>query len=172
MTPGSDVAALVDYWGRGGRAKDVRPLIEGLANIPSGGTHFGRIHPAPFARDRLAPFRSGRKRRRHEARLPLERAEFLLPGARRPLLNPAEVYRTLTQDYYRIYSNPLLGDVVEFVHDEGNARHAAVYVADDFVFTERRFLVPPLDADAAGRAEDLLPGAAAAASPVLPAQNL
>jgi len=50
--------------------------------------------------------------------------------------NPAEVLRALTHDYYRVYSNPLLGDVVEFVDETGNARHAAVYIADDFVFTK------------------------------------
>jgi hypothetical protein len=137
LTPESDVAALVDYWGRGGRGKDVRPLIEALTNIHGGHKISITYLLPPFARDRLFTFPTpaetaiDAKRDCHWSALNFFSKE---PDDR--FCNPAEVLRTLTQDYYRVYSNPLLGDVVEFVDDAGNARHAAVYVADDFLFTK------------------------------------
>jgi hypothetical protein len=137
VTPESDVAALVDYWGRGGRGKDVRPLIEALANIQGGHKMSIAYLLPPFARDRLFTFPvpaesvADMKRDCHWTAL-----NFFSKQPDDRFCNPAEVLRALTHDYYRVYSNPLLGDVVEFVDETGNARHAAVYIADDFVFTK------------------------------------
>ena len=50
--------------------------------------------------------------------------------------DPAEILKALSHDFHRIYSNPLLGDIVQFIDEAGNCMHSAVFVADDFVFTK------------------------------------
>ena len=44
--------------------------------------------------------------------------------------------RTLKQEYYRVYGNLQLGDVVLFVKEGEEAIHSAVHIADDVVFTK------------------------------------
>ena len=51
-------------------------------------------------------------------------------------LDVDEVVQTLAQDYYRIFGNPRLGDVVVFLDADGMLVHSAVYVADDVLFTK------------------------------------
>jgi uncharacterized membrane-anchored protein YhcB (DUF1043 family) len=137
VTPQSDVESLVRYWGRGGREKDVRPLIEAMANIEGGNIISAAYLLPPFARNRLCtypvPAESGIAMRQdcHWSALNFFSAQ---PDDR--YCDSAEVLRTLTQDYYRVYSNPQLGDVVEFLDENGSGRHAAVFIADDFVFTK------------------------------------
>ena len=63
----SDVESLVNYWGRGGRTKDVRPILESLSSAPSPETiSISRLLPAlpqhllytyPDAEDRDSPLR-------------------------------------------------------------------------------------------------------------------
>jgi hypothetical protein len=137
VSPQSDVESLVHYWGRGGREKEVRPLIEAMANIEGSNIIAVAYLLPPFARSRLYTYP-----------IPAETGKALRQDCHWSALNffseqpddrhcePAEVFRTLTQDYYRVYSNPQLGDVIEFLDETGAGRHAAVYIADDFVFTK------------------------------------
>src|SRR5690606_10465098 len=49
----AQVPGLVEYWGRGGRATDVRPLLESVAGASQGG-EIDVVHLLPaFARNRL-----------------------------------------------------------------------------------------------------------------------
>ena len=133
----SDVESLVHYWGRGGREKEVRPLIEAMANVE--GSNFIAVAYLlpPFVRSRLytypVPAETGKAMRQdcHWSSL-----NFFSEQPDDRYCDPAEVLRTLTQDYYRVYSNPQLGDVIEFIDETGSGRHSAVYIADDFVFTK------------------------------------
>ena len=135
--PHSDIESLVRYWGRGGREKDVRPLIEAMANIEGGNyISVGYLLP-PFARNRLCifplPAEAGLAMRQdcHWSSL-----NFFSTQPSDQYCDAAEVLRSLTQDYYRVYANPQLGDIVEFIDEDGSGRHSAVYIADDFVFTK------------------------------------
>jgi hypothetical protein len=47
-----------------------------------------------------------------------------------------EVRRTLETEYYPIQDEPLLGDVITLSKSGGAMVHAAVYIADDVVFTK------------------------------------
>jgi hypothetical protein len=133
----TDVDALVAYWGRGGRAKDVRPLIEAMANLP--GSHtlpVTNLLPG-FARRRTFTYPS-----QAEASSALRRdchwtaMNFFTEEPDDRLANPDVRAKLLASDYYVIYSGFQLGDLVLFLSGPGEILHSAVYVADDVVFTQ------------------------------------
>ena len=45
-------------------------------------------------------------------------------------------FATFGDDYYRIFANLQLGNLVVYVDEEGTVIHSAVYVAADIVFTK------------------------------------
>lgn len=137
ISPHSNIEPLVRYWGKGDREKDVRPLIEAVANTENG-DYIAVAHLLPrFARNRLwtypVPAESGAAMRQdcHWSAL-----NFFSNEPDNRYCNIAEVFRALTQDYDHITDNPQLGDIVEFLDESGSGRHSAVYIADDFVFTK------------------------------------
>jgi hypothetical protein len=137
VTANSDIDALVNYWGRGGRAKDVRPILESLA-VVEGGEKIDIVHLLPsFARGRIynypLPLEKGRtlKRDCHWSSF-----NFFSAEADDRFCDDDEVTRTLQQEYYRVYGNFQLGDLVLYFASDESFIHSAVYIADDFVFTK------------------------------------
>jgi hypothetical protein len=133
---GADVESLLSYWSRGGRAKDIRPILESLARVP-GGERIDVIHLIPrFARARIYTYpqppekQPALNRDCHWTSLNFFSAE---PDDR--FCQDAEVVRALDQDYYRIYGNFQLGDLVVFFSGD-RAIHSAVYIAEDILFTK------------------------------------
>ena len=127
---------MVNYWSRGGRSKDIRPLLESLAEI-EGGQALSIIHLLPrFAGARIFTYPAPPEK------LPALNRDchwtsfnFFSNEADDRFCNDAEVVRTLNEDYERIFSNLQLGDLVMyFVGDR--TIHSCVYLADDIVFTK------------------------------------
>lgn len=134
---GTDVEPLVNYWGKQGQAKDLRPLLESLARTP-GGAMLDLVHLlTPFARERLYtyPFPSEN---------PNEKARDCFWSAMNFFnVNPddrftkfEEVKRTIYTDYYPVEGDPTFGDVIWFIDTKGIAIHSAVYIAQNFLFTK------------------------------------
>jgi hypothetical protein len=139
VTNVAEVPGLAEYWGRGGRRTDVRPLLESVAG---GGTEpsIDIVHLLPtFARNHL--YRYPR----------VTTADFdkpLLANCLWTALNffgdkPDDRFldvntalNTLRQDYHIVEHGYQLGDVVAFVDDEGDLFHVAVYLADGLVYTK------------------------------------
>jgi hypothetical protein len=134
---GSDINRLAEYWGRGGRRKDVRPLLESLATTDEGQT-IDVIHLLP-------PFA-----RRHLYTFPLPSIKTAATGydchyasfnffndlTEEKFISPSEVVSILGEKYHPIYANPELGDLVIYVTDNNEIIHSAVYVAADMLFTK------------------------------------
>ncbi|HVL68133.1 MAG TPA: hypothetical protein VM364_12800 [Vicinamibacterales bacterium] len=134
-----EVAALSQYWGRGGRSTDIRPLLESIAGAGDDRS-IDIVHLLPaFARNRLYRYPQ------------LTAADLDRPLLVNCLWSSLNFFRgqpddrfldlntalaTLRQDYYIVESEYQLGDVVGFVDAEGDLFHAAVYVADDLLFTK------------------------------------
>jgi hypothetical protein len=135
----SDVGAIADYWGRGGRRMDVRPLLESIAGAGPEVEHTIDIMHLlpPFAREHL--YRYPR----------ITVADFdkpLLANCFWTALNffnvePDDHYldvniaiKHLKEDYYVIQDGFQLGDIVAFSDGDGNLVHVAVYLADNLVF--------------------------------------
>jgi hypothetical protein len=133
----SSISDLENYWGRGGRTKDIGPLLESLAKVP-GGTTIDIAHLIPgFARRRAFtyPRPSGAANPTgydcHWTSL-----NFFNDQPDDRFLDKQIVKQALETDYYPIFGNLLLGDLVLLVSGRGSIIHSAVYVADDFVFTK------------------------------------
>lgn len=135
----SEVDALAEYWGRGGRRIDLRPLLESIAG--AGPDHsIDLVHLLPsFARQHLYRYPK------------LSTADFSKPIIANCLwtslnffsvtpddrfLDVGVALDTLRLDYYVVEHNFQLGDIVGFVDDEGDLFHAAVYIAADLVYTK------------------------------------
>lgn len=135
VRPDTDVEQLMSYWGRGGLAKDFRPLLESLTKVEGSiGLDVAHLIP-PFARERLNAY-------------PVPAA----PGQRMPdcywtamnfFHDPPEdryydaaVWQKELADQYAPVESPGYGDLVFLLLPDGTPIHAAVYIADNVVFTK------------------------------------
>ena len=132
-----NIAELAEYWGRGRRLKDVRPLLESLAKIKGGGT-IDVAHLLPsFARTRLYTYprpATGEERVLENCYWTAFNFFSTTPDER--FSQREEALSELKAHYYPIYRNPAVGDLVVFSDQADPLFHVAVYVADDVVFTK------------------------------------
>ena len=134
VRPTSNLNELVSYWSRGGRTKDVKPLLESLPKLPTG-FMIDINHLLPkFARAYLNMYPQPNFDSRHDCHW--SSLNFFN-------LDPLEAYAdrgkaaaTFMSDYYTIAGNPLLGDIVVLITPQGQALHSCVFVADNIVFTK------------------------------------
>jgi hypothetical protein len=136
ITEDSNVDALTAWWALGGRAKDVRPLLASLANV-RGGVLLDVAHLLPpFARKRLNTF---------PVRLPPGQPEpncywtafnFFNDPAENRFYEIEDWKKELDGNYMEVSGQPRYGDIVFLIRPDGNPEHAAVYIADDVVFTK------------------------------------
>jgi len=135
--------ALAEYWGRGGRRTDLRPLLESLRNEPP-------INGLRRAIDisHLLPTMV----REHLYRYPrpsvadMERPllanclwtvlNFFSPEPDDRYLDPEVSLAAIKNDYYIVQDNYQLGDIVAFSDAQGNLVHVAVYIAGDLLFSK------------------------------------
>jgi hypothetical protein len=138
VTANDNIAELVEYWGRGRRAKDVRPILESLSKVPGGGSiDVAHLLPA-FARMRLYTY--------PRPATPDDDAwgwhchwtamNFFSAAPDQGYSSLEAVVSDLKAKCHPIYRNPALGDLVIFSDKDGEMFHSAVYVADDIVFTK------------------------------------
>lgn len=132
------VEALAEYWGRGGRRTDLRPLLESVANSPDPTIDIVHLLPT-FARNQL--YRYPR----------LTAADFNRPVLANCLWSSLNFFNarpddrfldikaalnTLQRDYFIVEGSFQLGDIVAFVDKNGNLFHVATYLADGLVFSK------------------------------------
>ncbi|MBS0633257.1 MAG: hypothetical protein JSS11_15205 [Verrucomicrobia bacterium] len=133
----SDLDTLVNYWGQGPRAKDLRPLLESISHRPRGIT-LDVAHLLPrFARARLYNYPQ-----------PSDHPDDGMHDCHWTCLNffndvPDEKYtdakvvkHTFETEYVRVVGKPTLGDIFVFSRPDGRVIHSCVYIADDIVFTK------------------------------------
>ncbi len=150
----ADVGPLVDYWGRGGRRTDIRPLLESLAEAgPSQPIDIVHLLPA-IVRNHL--YRYPRITTADLDRPVL--ANCLWTALNFFRLEPDDRYLdvniaidTLRRDYFVVESGFQLGDVIALLDEQGTLFHVVVYLADDLVFTKNGtspmapWIIAPLD---------------------------
>ncbi len=138
----SDVDALAEYWGRGGRKTDILPILESAADS-------GPSHSVDIAY--LLPDMARRLLYRYQklSLADLERSQLdncfwtalnffnLEPDDR--MLDPKFALAHLQQDYYLVQDDLQLGDIVALSDQKLNIFHVAVYLADDLVFTKNGY---------------------------------
>jgi hypothetical protein len=133
----SQVDAAAEYWGRGGRRTDIRPLLESIAVAGQGQSiDISHLLP-PMARQYLYRY----------PRISLK--DFDKPSFancfwtalnffnEKPddlLLDPPVAIERLKRDYYIVQDQFQFGDIAAFAGADGGYFHAAVYLADGLVF--------------------------------------
>lgn len=135
----ADLDALVEYWGRGGRRTEIRPLLESVAG-GSADRFIDVIHLLPpFARDHLYcyPKLSAADLDRPEfANCLWTSLNFFLPNPDDRFMKDDIALKTIKEDYFVVESDFELGDIVVFLDEKGNLFHAAVYIADNLLFSK------------------------------------
>ncbi|MCC7044198.1 MAG: hypothetical protein IT183_10060 [Acidobacteria bacterium] len=134
------VQEIVEYWGRGGRRTDIRPLIESIAET---GEQIDVSHLLPpLAREHL--YRYPRVTAADLDRPALNNCfwtalNFFGPEPDNRYLELDYALTHLKSNYYVVHNDLQLGDVIAFLDDEFNVFHAAVYLADGYVFSKNGF---------------------------------
>lgn len=135
----SEIDRLSEYWGRGGRRTDIRPLLESVAG---GGMDrlVDIVHLLPaLARNNL--YRYPRPTTADLQRPVLANClwtslNFFGADPDDRFLDVNLALKSLENDYYNVEHGYQLGDIVAFVDEEGNLFHVAVYLADNLVFSK------------------------------------
>jgi hypothetical protein len=136
VASGENVEPLVAYWGRGGRASEVRSLLESAASSP-GGAEVDVIYLLPpFARQRLYTYPFPQP----AGGPPLEETVWpaldFFDAAADPRVARSEDGLVELRARYRLVSgDPTFGDIILLQAQDGSLIHAAVYIADGVVFT-------------------------------------
>lgn len=133
----SNVDELTNYWGRGGREQQVRPILESLSKVPGGASLSIRALLPPFAQTRLSTYQppslDAAERQRDCHWTTMNFFNDTLDDAY--LGNPQLLVERLKSDYYPVFGNFQLGDVVLFLAGD-QLFHSAVFIADDILFTK------------------------------------
>ncbi len=132
----SKLEELVDYWGHGGRTKEVRPILESLFHS-EGARSIDIVHLLPpFARGRLYTYHvnSGGKLR-HHFDCHWTAMNFFSEQPDDRFGDVRVVARALEEQYRQIQGSLGLGDVVVFL-DGQTVIHSAVFIAADVLFTK------------------------------------
>jgi hypothetical protein len=133
----SDVESLAAYWGMGGRRKDVLPLINALRRT-DGGRYLDIVYLLPnFICERLYKHPTPAA----DSQAPKQDCFWTSMNAFNSKIDDRfkdlnYVRDTLLKDYYVISQPSQLGDLVFLTDADKQAMHAAVYIADDIVFTK------------------------------------
>lgn len=136
LNPESDVENLAEYWGIGGRRKDLFPLLGALHRVEKG-CNINLVYLLPdFAREHLYrhPSPDADDKRVMQDCFWTAYNFFNDP----PDDSYAETHANagLNKDCYQIASPTQLGDLMVLTTGDGSPVHAAVYVADDIYFTK------------------------------------
>jgi hypothetical protein len=138
-----ELDALAEYWGRGGRRTDLRPLFESLrSERPIDGLRraidVSHLLP-PLAREHLYRYPRpsvGDLERPLLANCLWTVLNFFNTEPDDRYLDPAVSMTALKSDYYIVQDNFQLGDVVAFSDSRGTLVHVAVYLAGDLLFSK------------------------------------
>jgi hypothetical protein len=133
------VDALAEYWGRGGRRTDIRPLLESIAGAGADRS-IDIVHLLPaFARNHLYRYpklTTADLDRPIIANCLWSSLNFFNEEPDDRYLDPDLAIKALRTSYYVIEHGYQLGDIVAFLDEDGNLFHVAVYVAEDMAFTK------------------------------------
>jgi len=137
VMPDSDIDALANYWGKGGREKLIAPLLNSLAKIPGGGSFNISYFLPEFARLRLYTYPyAWPDPTMSKQDCFFTSMNFFNEKPDTNFLDRAYTARVLQTEYVRIEQNPSFGDVVALCSSTGEIFHTCVYIADNFVFTK------------------------------------
>jgi hypothetical protein len=138
IQPDTDIDKIAGYWGNvpNVRFTDIRPMLDALKALPEGG-NLSLVYLLPqFARDRLYTFPLPPQRGDPETTCYWTTFNFCNETPDNRFNDPNYAIPYLQKNYYRIAAPSVYGDILLLVSDKNEMKHAAVYLADDLVFTK------------------------------------
>jgi hypothetical protein len=134
--------ALLNYWARGGRAHNYKPLVDSMTRLGDGATMNISYFLPPFARMRLYTFPQADHPRTTREDCFWTAMNFFNDPPDDRFFKPEETIRTINAEYVRVKDDDrAFGDVLLLLSKEKQALHMCVYIADDVVFTKNGFNV-------------------------------
>ncbi len=135
IRPDSDIESLTQYWGRGMHVKDIERLLRSLTKV-QGSVTLDVVHLLPpFARKRINCFPTPRAPGETQPDCYWSSWNFFNDPPDDRYYN-FETWRTELAERCQQVEAPLFGDLVFLCRPDGIPIHAAVYIADDVVFTK------------------------------------
>lgn len=132
----TDIDKLLGYWGKGGKVKDVRPLLESIQRLDQGG-NVSILYLLPrFARDRLYTFPLPSKTNDPIMDCHWSTMNFFNDVPDNRFSNSDAVATRINSEFYPVGKPSLYGDVIVLLDEHGKGIHSAIYLADDIVFTK------------------------------------
>jgi len=139
VTKDAEISQLAQYWGRGGRSTDIRPLLESVAGAGADG-FIDIVHLLPsFARNRLYRYpriTTGDLDKPALANCLLTALHFFRQEPDDRYLDMNTALASLRTDYHIVEGEFQLGDIIALLDAEGDLFHVVVSIADDLVFTK------------------------------------
>ena len=137
VTPDTNIDSLLSYWGRAAQGKELRPFLQSLASVP-GGTTEDLVHLLPhFPKENLYEFpppSTDPVVSRHDCNWTA--FNFFRDPPDERFTERDFIENTLRTDYYPISSDPRYGDIMLLQAEPNTIIHAAVFVADNIVYTK------------------------------------
>jgi len=138
IRPDTDIDKLANYWGRmdNVRFDDIRPLMQALKALPSGGRISLTLLLPPFARARLYTYPVPEAGDPPVMDCQWTTFNFSSEQPDNRFNDPAYIFQNLKENYYQIDAPTIYGDIILLIDDRQNFRHSAVYLAGDLAFTK------------------------------------
>jgi hypothetical protein len=137
LDPETDVVKLSQYWGIGGRRKDLLPFLSALHRVEKG-YKVNVVYLLPdFARDRVYryPFAPADAKSVKQDCF-WSSFNFFNDQPDNRFNDMDYLHAAIERDYYKIQQPSQLGDIVFLTTANETVVHAAVFLADDLVFTK------------------------------------
>ena len=133
----TDLPAVVNYWGRGGRTNLIRPLLTSMSRVPNGvSLNISYLLP-PFASMRLYTYPEWWEDRSVDKQDCFFTAlNFFNARPDTNFFSKAHTDEALGTQYTAVNGNPMFGDLILLLDGTDHAIHAAIYIAGDFVYTK------------------------------------
>jgi hypothetical protein len=137
LSPDSDINSLADYWGQGGRSKDVLTLLTSLKRQKDGAS-IDIVHLLPrLARTLLYTYPwPAADSAEPQPDCHWTSLNFFRRVPNNAFAGTEAVNEAFAKEYRPVNGEPMLGDIVGFVTSDQKMVHSCVYVADDIVFTK------------------------------------
>ena len=139
VTKETDVEELINYWGKGGRAKLIRPLLLSLKRSPVGG-NLSISHLLPLlARTCLYTYDEPKGASGIRYNCSWSTMNFFRDKPDDRFVDFDYTMHAIQSDFEEVHGLPAFGDAIALFNAEDKPVHFCVYLADGVVFTKNGY---------------------------------
>ena len=139
VTKDTDVEEIINYWGKGGRAKLIRPLLLSLKRLPEGGNlSVSHLLPA-LARTCLYTYDEPKGGPGIRYNCSWSTMNFFRDKPDDRFVDFDYTMKAIQSDFEEVRGLPAFGDVMVLFNAQDRPIHFCVYLADGVVFTKNGY---------------------------------